>query len=327
MTLSMWNGVANGSEALPEVNSSSRNAEASTGGGHALGEPSFTIAKAVLPGYTIRTTVPEVRLQFTVADDQGRLLKSISSGDVRVIDNRVTVRRIRDFSRRENLPLQVGILLDVSDSVERDALRERRATQYFVTHILRPETDRAALMAFSHELRLWQRSTGERDTLTQALERVPQRGHITYLYDSVYHACLDQFSPVQEDESAQRILVLISDGEDTGSLHPIADAISAAQRREVQIIALSVHSARQSAPGDKFLKQLAESTGGQLYIAAAERDFPAIFSAMEQQMRTQYTVTFQPADRTPGFHTLQIEVAGDQKLRIHTRNGYYFDAP
>jgi VWFA-related protein len=322
----MGNSVELGASGVPDANSSSGTAEFSTGGG-ASGESSFTLAKAVLPGYTIRRTVPEVRLQFTVADNQGRLLKSISSDDIRVLDNRIAIQRIHDFSRREDLPLQVGILLDISDSVERNARQERQATQFFIAHIFRPQTDRIALMAFSHELQLWQRSTGERDTLAQALDRIPQRGYITYLYDSVYHACLEQFSPVQEEEAAQRILVLISDGEDTGSIHPMADAISAAQRREVQIFTVSVHSARQPAPGDKVLKQLSESTGGELFVATTEKDFPAIFSAMEQQMRTRYAVTFEPVDRTPGFHTVQIEMAGDQKFRVHARNGYSFDAP
>jgi len=141
----------------------------------------------------------------------------------------------------------------------------------------------------------------------------------------VYHACLEQFSPSQHGDSAQRILVLISDGEDTGSLHTMADAISAAQRREVQVYALSVHKARQSPPGDSALKRLAESTGGQLYVAASEKDFPGLFAAMEQQMRSQYAVSFQPVDKSPGFHTVQIEMAGGPKFRIHARNGYFLD--
>ena len=106
----------------------------------------------------------------------------------------------------------------------------------------------------------------------------------------------------------------------------MADAISAAQRSEIQIFALSVHSPAQVAPGDKVLKQLADATGGQLYVASTEKDFPAIFSAMEQQMRTQYSVSFQPVDQTPGFHSLSDSswTAG-RRLRVHARHGYYFD--
>lgn len=324
LALSNWTGMLPEAEALPESSSGGEVPELSTVY-HLRGESGFTIAKAVLPGYTIRRTVPEVRLQFTVANEQGRPLKTISSGDIRILDNRTAVQRIHDFSRREDLPLQVGILLDVSDSVQRNAQRERQAIQFFVGHVVRPHTDRTSLMSFSSELLLWQHSTGERDKLIEALGKVPQRGYITYLYDSVYRACLDQFSPVQEEEPAQRILVLISDGEDTGSIHSMADAISAAHRREVQIFALSVHSARQNSPGDNVLKQMAEATGGEMFIASTEKDFPAIFTAMEQLMRTRYSVAFQPIDQTPGFHSLRIELDARQRLRVHARNGYYVD--
>ena len=324
LVLTTWNTAAYAAEALPEATAPSGVVDR-PGASVSAGDLNLIIAKATLPGFTIRRTVPEVRLQFTVADAQGRLLKSIASADLRILDNRVTVPRIRDFSRLEDLPLQVGILLDVSDSVEKTALRERQATQFFLNHIVRPETDRVALMAFSNEMNLWQRSTGDRNALNRALANISQRGFITNLYDSVYRACLEQFWPLQDGGPAQRILVLISDGEDTGSLHTMTDAISAAQRREVQIYALSVHKARLSAPGDGVLKQLAESTGGQLYVAATEKDFPALFTAMEQHMRTQYAVSFQPADQTPGFHTVQIEMAGGPKLRVHARNGYFLD--
>ena len=325
LVLITWNTLAYAAEALPEAIASSGVVDRPSASVSA-GDLNLTIAKATLPGFTIRRTVPEVRLQFTVADAQGRLLKSISSADLHILDNRIAVPRIRDFTRMDDLPLQVGILLDVSDSVEKTALRERQVTQFFLKHIVRPETDRVALMAFGNEVKLWQRSTGDWDALNRALANISQRGYITNLYDSVYHACLDQFAPSEDGDPAQRILVLISDGEDTGSLHAMGDAISAAQRREVQIYALSVHKARQSSPGDSVLKQLAESTGGQLYVAATEKDFPALFAAMEQQMRTQYAVSFQPVDKTPGFHTVQIEMAGGPKLRIHARNGYFLDA-
>jgi VWFA-related protein len=290
------------------------------------GDLNLTIAKASLLEFTIRRTVPEVRLQFTVVDENGHLQKAISGNDLQIFDNRLAVRRIRDFSRTEDLPLDADILLDVSDSVEKTSLRERQLIQYFVTRIVRPQTDRVALMAFSRDVALWQRSTGDRDALSRALARIPEHGSITYLYDSVYRTCLEQFAPPQAGDPAQRILLLITDGEDTGSLHSLADAISAAQRRDIQIYALSVHSARQLPPGDNVLKQMTEATGGQLYVAATEKDFPALFASMEQQMRTQYFVSFQPVDQTPGFHTVQIGLAGGGKLQVRSRKGYFFDA-
>ena len=288
---------------------------------------SWTLAKSIFPGYTIRRTVPEVRLQFSVADEHGRLLTSLSAGDFRVFDNQSAVSHIRQFSRLDDLPLQLGILLDVSDSVQKTASREKLATRFFVQQVLRPQTDRAFLMAFAADVKLWQPSTGDPTALRQALERIQQSGYTTNLYDSLFSGCYSQFPQLAENNVAQRVIVLFSDGEDTGSLHGVRDVIALAQRYEIQIFALSIHAKRRSTLGDEVLQRLADETGGRFYVAASEKDFPGIFTEMEQQMRTQYAISFLPQKQTPGFHSVRLELNGQQKTRIHARQGYYFEAP
>src|SRR5271166_5184191 len=83
------------------------------------------------------------------------------------------------------------------------------------------------LLAFSRDARLWQPSTSDPVALRQALDRVHQLGYATNLYDAVFYSCLNQF-PLSDDAVVQRILVLFSDGEDTGGLHALADAIAQA---------------------------------------------------------------------------------------------------
>ncbi len=287
---------------------------------------SWPLAKSVFTGYTIRRTVPEVRIQFSVADERGRLITTLSAADFRIFDNQSAVQRIRQFSRLEDLPLQLGILLDVSDSVQKTVFHEKLAAQFFVQQVFRPQTDRAFLMAFARDVKLWQPSTGEPTALRETLKRIQQQGFTTNFYDSLFSACAGQFSQTGEQDVTQRIIVLLSDGEDTGSLHGMPDVIALAQRNEIQIFALSIHSKRKSAPGDQVLQRLADETGGRFYIAASDNEFPAIFAEMEQQMRTQYAVSFQPQQETPGFHAIRLELTGPQNLRVHARRGYYFDA-
>ncbi len=293
----------------------------------ALGSVSWAVARFVVPGYTIRHVVPEVRVQFGVTDEQRRLVDSLSAADLRIFDDQLAVKRLYNFSRMNDLPLQIGILLDVSDSVQKTVSREKLATQLFVRQVLRPQTDRAFLLAFGQEVQLWQASTGDPDALQAALERIHQEGHATNLYDGLFYASLNQFSRSAENETVQRIIVLFSDGDDTGSLHALVDTIALAQRREIQIYALAVHPQGSYSPGDAVLRRLAEETGGQFYIAASEKEFAAVFAAMDQQMRTQYYVSFRPERETPGFHELRMEMTSPGKLRIHARQGYYYDAP
>ena len=299
--------------------------------GHSLetvaSSQSWTVAKAIFPGYTIRRTVPEVRFQFSIADERGRLVNGLSLADFRIFDNQSEVPRIRHFSRLDDLPLQLGILLDVSDSVRKSVAPEKLATHSFFQQVLRPQTDRAFLVAFSRDAKLWQSSTGDIAALHQALDRIQQAGYPTNLYDGLFAACAGLFPQTDGQDTTQRILVLISDGEDTGSLRGLPDVIARAQRNEIQIFALSIHAVRVSTTGDKVLRRLADETGGQFYVAASDKEFPAIFADMEQQMRTQYAVSFQPVQETPGFHALRLELTGPQKVHVRSRQGYYFDAP
>ena len=288
---------------------------------------SWTLVLSAFPGYTIRRTVPEVRLQFTVADEHGRPITNLSAGDLRIFDNQSVVQQIRHFSRLQDLPLQMGILLDVSDSVQKTTSREKLATRFFVQQVLRPQTDRAFLMAFASDAKLWQPSTGDSVALHQALQRIQQLGYATNLHDGLFSACFSQFPQLDRNDLAQRTIVLFSDGDDTGSLHGIRDVVALAQRNEIQIFALSIHARRKSTTGDEVLQRLADETGGQFYVAASDKEFSAIFTEMEQQMRTQYAVSFQPQQETAGFHALRLELAGPQKMRVHARQGYYFEAP
>ena len=288
---------------------------------------SWTLAKSIFPVYTIRRTVPEVRFQFNVADEHGRLVTGLSANDVRIFDNQSVVQRIRQFSRMEDLPLQLGILLDVSDSVQKNVAHEKRAAQVLVQQVLRSQTDRAFLMGFGHDVKIWQPSTGDSTAIRYALERIQQLGYTTNLYDGLFTACSSQFPQTGEQDVAQRVIVLFSDGEDTGSLHEVQAVIALAQRNEIQIFALSAHARHKFAPGDVVLQRLADETGGRFYVAATDKEVPAIFAEMEQQMRTQYSVSFQPEQLMPGFHALRLEVTTPQNMRVRARQGYYFDAP
>lgn len=285
------------------------------------------IAGLIAPAYTISRTVPEVRLHFSVADERGRQVNDLGSGSLRILDNRIQVERIRDFARLRDLPLQIGMLIDVSDSVRKTVVREKLASHLFVQLVMRPQTDSAFLMAFGSENKLWQASTGDRAALYFALERMQQHGFVTNLYDGLFDACRGYFPENPEHQLAQRVLVLFSDGVDTGSLHALTDAVAIAQHNDIQLYAVSVHSRRITARGDQVLMHAAEQTGGRFYVADSEKDFPAIFAAMEQQMRTQYSVSFQPAEQTPGFHSVRLEIAGPEKLQVRARQGYYFAAP
>jgi VWFA-related protein len=277
---------------------------------------------ASTPGYTFHHVVPEVRLQFTVADPQGRLVPNLSAADVRILDDQSPVTRFTDFERDDNLPLRLGIVLDTSDSVKRVLPDEKTAALSFLDRVLRPQTDNAFVMAFGGSVRVWQTPTANRQQLIDAVQRLQQPGWGTRFFDALYSACADQLSGHDNTKLDHRAIVVLSDGDDTESLHVLADVIAIAQRSEIQIYSLTLHSQRAVNSGDQILQRLADATGGRFYIAQSSKDLSSAFAQIEQDLRAQYYVSFPPQAK-PGFHSLRVEVAAPQKLEIHARQGYY----
>ncbi len=274
------------------------------------------------PEYTVQHDVPEVRLQFTVADERGRLVPNLSPADVRILDDQSPVPRFTDFERDDNLPLRLGIVLDTSDSVKRVLPDEKSAALNFLDRVMRPQTDNAFVMAFGGNIRVWQTATADRQLLVSAVEHLQQPGWGTRLFDALYSACADQLSDHDHGQLDHRAIIVLSDGDDTESLRQMADVAAIAQRNEIQIYALTIHARQAPDRGDQILQRLADTTGGRFYIAPSSRDLEGAFAQIEQDLRAQYYVSFPPQARR-GFHSLRVEVTTPQKLEIHARQGYY----
>ncbi len=285
------------------------------------------VALSTSPGYTIRRTVPEVRLQFTVADEHGRLVQDLSADDLSILEDQSPVAKFEDFARDDDLPLRLGIVLDVSDSVKRAVSEEKVAALEFLDQVLHPQTDSVFVMAFGGTFQVWQGTTTDRASLVQAVNRVQQPGWGTVLFDALYSACVDHLVEDEDGVLVHRAIVVLSDGNDTFSLRTLPDVIAAAQRREIQIYALTVHKKGLRPSGDAILRRLADETGGVLFVAQSAKELQGAFAEIEQEMRTQYYVSFPPQQSAPGFHALRVEVHSRQKLQVHARQGYYAAAP
>ena len=272
--------------------------------------------------YTIRKNVPEVRLQFTVADEHGRLIPDVALADLRILDDHVPVDHIKQFEKMSDLPLRVGLLLDVSDSMKRAMEQEKSVALAFLNRVVRPGSDRAFVMAFGDTVQIFQDPTSQVADLIGAVKQAKGPGESTEFFDAVYSGCVNQWK-ASETGPVHRVMIVISDGEDTGSRHVLDDVIAAAQRSEIQIYTLNLHLRKRYYRGDGVLQKLADETGGRFFIANNAREADAIFSELEQELRTQYYVSFRPPDELPGYHALQVEVQNPKKLMVHARRGYY----
>jgi VWFA-related protein len=117
---------------------------------------------------------------------------------------------------------------------------------------------------------------------------------------------------------------VISDGEDNQSEATRAQAIEMAQRAEVLIYAISTDDSGLILRGDKSLQQLADFTGGRAFFPYKMKDIKNSFSAIEDELRSQYIVSYRPADFNPDGRYRAIEITALKKdLQVRARKGYY----
>ncbi len=203
---------------------------------------------------------------------------------------------------------------------------EKAAALKFLGRIMRPQSDHAFVMGFGGDLQMWQTSTADRAQLMDALNRLHQAGWGTRFYDALYSACNEYLSHPDGGSLVHRAVVVLSDGDDTQSFRELRDVLAIALRGEIQIYALTLHRKKQAPRSDAVLQSLADETGGRFYVAQSSKDLDGAFAQIEQDLRTQYYVSFPPQQVTPGFHALHLEVRSPRKLQVHARQGYYVSA-
>ena len=151
-----------------------------------------------------------------------------------------------------------------------------------------------------------------------------QDGGGTALYDAIYHACKDKFLKDRPDHPARKAIVIVSDGEDNQSEITRAQAIEMAQRSEVIIYAISTDDSGLILRGDKVLEQLAEATGGRAFFPFKMKDITHSFAAIEDELRSQYIVSYKPADFDADGRFRSIEISALKKdLQVRARKGYF----
>lgn len=289
--------------------------------GNQLREPppaGTTSSEPVSPTFSAR--VREVNVLFSASDWRGRFVSDLKPTDVTVFDNGKQPESIIYFLREENLPLEVGILIDVSGSVANVFRAQQKAASMFLEQTLR-STDQASLITFGTETRVVQEFTTNVPLLGSAIANLGVGDTATAIFDAV-RTSSEILAQQQQSGPNRRALVLITDGEDNASHGQLNDAIDAALQSEVVIFVLNTNVHPEST--DAWLKKLAESTGGNVLHAAGEKTLKAAFGRVNQQLRSQYVLGYKPAylqtDRS--FHRIRLTV---HKFGLHVqcRKGYY----
>jgi VWFA-related protein len=272
---------------------------------------------------TIRKRVDEVNVLFIATDRHGKFVRNLGQKDFSILDDHKPVESILTFRRETDLPIQLGLLMDVSGSVRTRFAFEKEAATGFLQHLIRPGYDKAFVVGFNKESHLAQDFTDSVPALAAGVQRMKDGGG-TALYDAIYKACKDKLAREQSDHPVRKAIIVVSDGEDNQSEVTRAQAIEMAQRAEVLIYAISTDDSGLILRGDKVLEDLASATGGRAFFPYKMKDITKSFAAIEDELRSQYDVSYKPSDFSADGRFRSIQITAVKKdLQVRARRGYF----
>jgi Ca-activated chloride channel homolog len=273
---------------------------------------------------TIRHVVNEVNVVFTVTDKHGHYVRDLKKENFKVVDDNKPAVEIRSFHAEANLPLEVGLLVDASNSVRDRFKFEQEAATEFLNQTIRPKYDKAFVVGFDVTPEVTQDFTDSTELLSIGVRSLRPGGG-TALYDALYFACRDKLMKAQHNGPVRRAIILLTDGDDNQSHVTREEAIEMAQRAEVIVYTISTNLSGAGHHGDKVLERIAEATGGRAYVPFQLNEVANAFAAIQEELRSQYAVSYKPADFIPDgrYRTVEILALGQKGMRVRSRHGYY----
>ena len=250
------------------------------------------------PVTTIRVESRLVNVALNVVDAQGAPVGGLSVDDFELTEDG-KAQKIAIFEKESSTPLSVVLAIDASESVFSDRGLEREAAKGFLKGLVRPQ-DRVDLMGFSDSVDEVVSFTNDVRAVDGGIGRI-QRGASTALYDAIYLAS-QRLGQAPTVPGERRVIVLVTDGENTAPHGSYDAAIEQAERSGAMIYALIVvpvaADAGRNEGGEHALIQMAHDTGGKYYYVEDKRDLAPAFAHVSEDLRTQYTVGYYAPHRT-----------------------------
>lgn len=291
---------------------------------------------------TLKVEVNLVNILFNVRDKKGGLVGNLNKDDFKIYEDGKE-QTVKYFNRETDLPLTIGLLIDVSASQMNLIEIEKNAASQFFGTVLRKQ-DLAFLISFGEDAELLQDYTNSPNLLRAGLNGLQVNSGVggigpgpvptasqprgTILYDAVYLAANDQL----KGQVGRKVLVLITDGEDEGSRYKIGKAIEAAQKADAIIYGFwyvdrGFYLRQGSVFGgssDSSLRQMSEETGGHVFHIDRRLTLQQAFTELQEEMRSQYAIGYTPTnpEKDGTFRRIEIKT-NDKDWKVQARKGYY----
>ena len=296
--------------------------------------------RSALPTY--RSTVSEVQVTFFATDQNNHSVLTITQSDLAAIDNERVIRNFRSFTRTDETALDVVVAVDLSESV----LSRLAETKSELLQLLAQEravpNEKISVLSFGGSFgaapgRVLQESSGETEPAflcsldcgtAHSLNKLSaiNSGSATPLFDALISAA--SFISSHRRAGARPILILISDGNDTISLHSAPDALAATLEAGALVYSIDIGSSEQHTlhrSGSAFLRQISELTGGRYFTGSDGRSQTTIFRVLNaalDDMRASYVLTYDLPKSESEFHSQRLLPSHNLNLTFHSRSSY-----
>ncbi len=275
---------------------------------------------------TFHVDVKLVNIFVNVTDKNGTIVGGLTKEDFQVQEDG-RLQQIALFERQSEVPLNLTLAIDTSGSVRKDLDEEASAARKFAHDIVRTQ-DQMSVLEFATDVTELTPFTNNLSQIDHGLSGL-RSDFATALYDAIRLG-----SEGLGKRHGRKVLVLVSDGDDTAKSSTYAQALEAALRNEVMIYSLIdvpiEASAGRDTGGEHALITLAEQTGGK-HFYVSEGGLDKAFARVSDDLRTQYLIGYYPQHQMPGteFHRVVVTIprAAADEFNVRNKAGYYANSP
>ena len=285
-----------------------------------------------------RAEVNLVTITAVVRAADGKLLPNLDKDDFEVTEDGVP-QTIRFFARERELPLSLGLIVDVSDSQNKFMKQHNRDVETFLKTVLRP-SDQVFAVCFGNRLRLVGEGTLSGPAILDSLGRCTHGGREfpeigpredrvlgTALYDAIFFSILDRLKSTAE---RRRALIVFSDGEENSSEHDLLDAIEAAQNNDTLVYSIRYTQQEhgkltaRNKYGMRVLQHISSLSGATDFDALSTR-LDSVFVQIGDELRSTYQIGYVSSNANPhegSFRKLTVRCTQPQSI-VRAKSGYY----
>ena len=263
---------------------------------------------AVPAGAQIKVGTQTVPLYVTVMDGAKRLVPDLVQEDFEVYDNG-KLQTLTNFDNKVT-PITVVVMLDTSGSMTLALDRVKQAAEQFLLRLL-PE-DKGKVGAFNDKIEVKPQSglpfTNNRDQLIRYLQDL-DFGYPTRLYDAVDYSINEL-----KEADGRKVVLVFTDGEDTGSRMSSGDVTERSRVDEVMVYSVGMENEymngnqRVRTSPDRGLRRLSDETGGGFFMLKMKDDLGSTFTRIAQELHSQYVMGFSPETLDNKVHKLEVRL-------------------